>query len=111
LLGKADRMMQRCLHNRKANLAALGRSSQRTGKADRVDIGANPVEMMLGEPNNIDPELFGQPRFAQRLVDHDAIPRGIPAVRKQKVAELHPGPPPTLAEVSNALVPGYFLGC
>ena len=82
LFGKADRMMQRGLHDCKADFAVPRRGGQCAGKADRFDIGADPIEMMLGEPDHIDAERVGEPRLAQGLVDHDAVPLGIPAVRK-----------------------------
>src|SRR5271169_6847 len=69
LFGKTDRVMQRGLHDGKADLAVPGRGGQCAGKADRVDVGADPVEMMLGEPYHIDPKFVGEPRLAQGLVD------------------------------------------
>ena len=48
--------------------------------------------MMLGEPDHVDAQLVREPCFAQCLVDHDAIPRWVAAVRKEKIAEFHAGP-------------------
>src|SRR5215472_12849893 len=81
--------MQGRLHDREPDLAASRRRRERARKGDRVDIGADAVEMVLGEPDHIDPELVGQPGFAQRLVDDGAVPLGIAAVRKQEIAEFH----------------------
>ena len=82
--------MTKCrLHNRKADLAMPRRSRQCAGNRDRVDIGTYAVEMMLGEPDHVDPELVGEPSLAQRLVDHDAVAFGVAAIRKQEVAESH----------------------
>ena len=89
LLGQTDRMMKCRLHNRKADLALPRRRRQCAGKGDRVDIGAYAVEMMLGEPDHVDPELVGEPGLVQRLVDHDAVPFGIAAIREQEIAEFH----------------------
>src|SRR6516165_9652824 len=94
-------MMQRGLHDGKPDLAAPGRGGERTGESDRVDIGADPVEMVLGEPNHIDAELVGQPGFTQCLVDDSAVPLGVAAVRKQKIAEFHAGPPPSPSAASR----------
>src|SRR5215471_6482405 len=58
-------------------------------KADRVHIGANAVEMMLGEPNHIDAELVGKPGLPQGLVDDGAVAPGVTAIRKQEIADLH----------------------
>jgi hypothetical protein len=77
-------MMKCRLHNRKADLALPRRRRQYAGKGDRVDIGAYAVEMMLGEPDYVDPEFVGQPCLAQRLVDHDAVAFGVAAIGKQK---------------------------
>ena len=93
LLGQPDRVMQRGLQDRKAERAAFQRDGQCAGKADRVGIGADAVEMMLAEPDDIDPELVGQHRLAQRFVDDDTVALGIAAIGKQKIAEPH-GPPP-----------------
>src|SRR6266851_2963240 len=74
--------------------AALGdvvEDRQLPGEADRVDISADSVEMMLAKPDNVDPELIGEPRFAQGLVDDDTVPLGVPAVGKQEIAEFHAG--------------------
>src|SRR5215472_3532205 len=64
LFGKADRMVQRSLHNCEANFAVTRRGRQCAGKADRVDIGADPVKMMLGEPDYIDTKRVGEPRLS-----------------------------------------------
>jgi hypothetical protein len=45
--------------------------------------------VMLSEPDYIDPERVGEPSLAQRFVDDDAVPFGIPAVGKQEIAEFH----------------------
>ena len=103
LLCEADRMMQRRLHDREPDLAASRRSGQRTGKADRVDIGADPVEVVLGEPDHIHAELVRQPSLAQRLVDHRAVARRVAAVRKQEIAEFHAGIAPTLGASQGGL--------
>ena len=89
LLGEADRVMQRGLQHGEAERGALERDRQRAGKADRIGIGADAIEMMLAEPDNIDAELVGQHRLAQRLVDDNAVALRIAAVGKQKIAELH----------------------
>jgi hypothetical protein len=45
--------------------------------------------MMLGKPDHVDAELVGQPRLAERLVNYDAVPLGIPAVRNEEITEFH----------------------
>ena len=81
--------MQCGLHDRKADLGMPGRGRQCAGEDDRVDIGADPVEMMLGKPDHVDAEFVGEQRLAQGLVDHDAVPLGIAAVRKEEIAKFH----------------------
>ena len=81
LLGHADRMMQRHLRHREADLRALRCHRQRCREADRIDIGADAVEMMFGEPDHVEAQLVGQPRLAQCLVDHLVVAardRGFP---------------------------------
>ena len=87
LLGGTDRVVQRHLQHGKTELGLPRRRRQRAGKADRVGIGADPVEMVLGEPDHIAAEFVGEPCLAQRLVDYDAVPLGIAAVGKQEIAE------------------------
>ena len=58
--------------------------------------------MMLGEPDHIDTEGVGEPSLAQGFIDHNAVPRGIPAVRKQEIAEFHSEFPLAPPEVWNA---------
>src|SRR5882724_1757148 len=89
LLSQSDRMMQCRLHDRKADLGMPGRGRQRAGEGDRVDIGADPVEMMLGEPGHVDAELVAEQRLAQGFVDDDAVALGIAAVGKQEITEVH----------------------
>ena len=89
LLGQADRMVQCGLHDGKAELGAPGSSRQCTCEYDRVDIGADPVEMMLGQPNHVDAQLVGEQRLAQGLVDHGAVALEIAAVGKQEITEEH----------------------
>src|SRR6266478_6613131 len=79
-----------------------GRGRQRAGKADRVGISADPVEMVFAKPDHVGSELIGEPCFAQGLVDDDAVALGVAAVRKQEIAEFHAGLPPGLAGVTNA---------
>ena len=53
------------------------------------DIGADAVEMMLGQPHRVKAKLLGQFRLRDRLIDDAFVPRRIAAFRKQEVAELH----------------------
>ena len=89
LLGEAHRMMQRGLHHGKADRRASRCGGERAGKAHRVDISADAVEMVLGEPDHIDAELVRQRRLAQGLVDDDAVALRLTAVRKQEIAKVH----------------------
>src|SRR5271166_6705684 len=89
LLGHADRMMQRHLGDREADPDSLRRYRQRGGKTHRIDISADAIEMMFGQPDHLEAQLVSEPRLAQGLVDHLTIVRGIAAFRKQEVAELH----------------------
>jgi len=93
LLGEADRVVQRGLQDREAERGALQRDRQCAGKGDRIGVGADAVEMMLAEPDDIDAEPVGQHRLAQGLVDDDAVTRRVAAVGKQKIAEFHAAPP------------------
>ena len=88
LLGHADRMMQRHLRHREADLRALRGGRQRGGETDRIDIGADAVEMMFREPDHVEAEFIGQSCLAQGLVDDLAVARGVTAFREQEVAEL-----------------------
>ena len=94
LLGEADRMVQRHLQYREAEFGAAGRGGKRAGKADRVGIGADAVEMVLGEPDHVNAEFVREPSLAQGLVDDGAVMPGIAAVGKQEIAEFHYRPRP-----------------
>src|SRR5262249_20943987 len=91
LLSKADGMMQRGLNDCEADLAVPGRGCQCRSKTDRVDIGTDSIEMMLRQPDHVDAELVGKPSLSERFIDHDAVPFGVSAVWKQKIAEFHGG--------------------
>src|SRR6185437_10246161 len=89
LLGETDRVVQRGLHDREADPGMLQRSREHAGDPDRIGIDGDAVEMVLGQPDDVDAERIGQHRLADRLVDHRAVPRRIAAVGKQERAELH----------------------
>ncbi len=93
LLGEPDRVVQRHLQDREADFAVPGGGGERASKGDRVGIGADAVEMMLGQPDRVDAQFVGEPGFAQGLVDHDPVALGIAAVGKQEIAEFHAATP------------------
>src|SRR5260221_12453434 len=70
----------------------MRRGRECDGEDDRIGIGRDAVEMMLGEPDNVGSELVGQQRLAHRLVDDLAVARRIAAVGKQEIAEFHACP-------------------
>src|SRR5215475_12292551 len=62
LLCQANWVVQRHLRYGKADLDTAGHRSQRSGKADRVNVGADAVEMMLGKPHRVKAKLLGELR-------------------------------------------------
>src|SRR5262249_28294795 len=89
LLSQANWMVQRRLRHRKSDLDTAGHRGQRRGKADRVDIGADAVEMMLGQPHRVEAKLLGQLGLRDGFIDDAFVKRRFPAFGKQEVAELH----------------------
>ncbi len=89
LFGQADRVMERGLRHREADQGTVRGNGNRGGEAHRIDIGANAVEMVLGEPDRIEAEGVGEPCLRQSLLDHRAVLRRIAALGKQKVADPH----------------------
>ena len=89
LLGQADRMVQRHLRHREADLDALGARGERGGERHGIDVGADAVEMVLGQPQHLHAERVAEARLAQRLLDDLLVHRGVHRRRKQEVAEFH----------------------
>ena len=58
LFSHPDRMMQRHLRHREADLRPFRGHRQRCGEAHRIDIGADPIEVMLGEPDHVEAQLI-----------------------------------------------------
>ncbi len=109
LLGQADRVVQRDLRDGEADLDAAGRGGQRGGKAERIDVGADAVEMVLGQPQGVEAKLLRQPGLGDGLVDHALVLSRVAAFREQEIAEFHVG----LLWVGSAGAPslrGYASG-
>jgi len=66
-------MMQRGLQDGKADRGMMQRGRKRAGEGDWIGVDRDAVEMMLGEPDDVDPKLVRQPRLGQGLVDNRAV--------------------------------------
>ncbi|CUV03584.1 hypothetical protein MGWOODY_Clf2802 [hydrothermal vent metagenome] len=89
LLGEPDGVVQGHLGDGKAYLDLLGPGGDGRGESHRVDVNASAVEVVLRQPDGVEPQLVGQDRFFQRLFDHaEVVVRGF-TLWKEEVAELH----------------------
>src|SRR5215475_9029730 len=82
-------MVQRHLCHGKADLDTASHHGQRSSKTNRVDIGADAVEMMLCHPHRIKAKLLGQLGLRDGFIDDAYVQRRFAALGKQEVAELH----------------------
>jgi hypothetical protein len=73
LHGEADRMVERQLHDGKADADPLGAHSDGRGEQQRVVVDALTGEIMLGQPDVAEPELFGKAHLLDLLVDAGGI--------------------------------------
>jgi hypothetical protein len=89
LLGHADRMVQRHLRDREADLDLFRARRERRGESHRVDVRADAVEMVLGQPQHFHAELVAQLRLAQGLLDYLVVFLRVHRRGKQEIAELH----------------------
>jgi hypothetical protein len=78
------------LCHREADLGVGGRARQSGGECNRIDIGANAVEMMLGQPDRVVAQTVGEQRFLERLVDDAGVVRRGAAFGEQEVGDFHP---------------------
>ena len=101
LFGEADRVVQRRLKHGETEAGMAQTRGQRAGEPDRVGINRDAVEMVFGEPNDVDAELVGEMGLADRLVDHDAVMVGVAAVGKQEVGEFHADAPSKPRRISG----------
>ena len=92
LLGQSQRMIERRLENREADLDPRGHRAQRGGERRRIDVGGVAIEMMLGEEQGVDADLLGQHGLLQRLLDRATVIRRILALRKEKRSDFHDDP-------------------
>ena len=92
LLGHADGVVQRHLRHGETDAGARGRHRQSGGEGDGVDIGADAVEMMLGQPDHVIAELVRKARLPKGFVDDPGVIRRGSALGKQEVGEFHPTP-------------------
>src|SRR5437867_126783 len=81
--------MQRHLGDGEADVDLLRAGGKRGGEADGIDVGADAVEVVLGEPEHLHAERIAQLCFAQRLLDDSLIVRRVHRGRKQESAESH----------------------
>src|SRR5215469_3944564 len=72
-----------------SEICSARRIGWRSGKADRVNVGANAVEMMLGQPHRVKAKLLGQLGLRDGFIDNAFVQRWFAAFGKQEVAELH----------------------
>src|SRR5262249_22259772 len=79
------------------------------GEGDGIDVGADAVEVVLGEPEHVHAERIAQLRFLQRLLDDALIVRRVHRGRKQKIAEAHEVPYPSRS--SGAAARNRSLPC
>ena len=89
LLGEADRVVQGHLGDGEADVDLLRAGGKRGGEGDGIDVGADAVEVVLGEPEHVHAEVIAQLRFVQRLLDDPLIVRRVHRAREQEVAESH----------------------
>src|SRR5689334_25237439 len=82
-------MVQRHLGHGKPDLDTAGHRGQRSSKTNRVDIGADAVEMMLRQPYRVKAKLLRQLGLRDGFIDDAYVQRWIAAFGKQEVAELH----------------------
>jgi hypothetical protein len=73
-------------------LDLLRGGGKRGGEGDGIDVGADAVEVVLGEPEHIHAERVAQLCFVQRLLDHALIVRRVHRGREQEIAESHEVP-------------------
>jgi hypothetical protein len=82
-------MMERHLRHREADADALGAGGQRGREGDGIDVGADAVEVMLGEPQHLHAQLVAEPPLTERLLDDAPVLVGVGGGGEQEVAELH----------------------
>ena len=70
-------MVQRHLRHREADLDTLGARGERRGERHGIDVGADAVEMVLGQPEHLHAERITEARLAQRLLDDLLVHRGV----------------------------------
>src|SRR5690606_22543758 len=88
LLRHPDRMMQRHLRHCEADPDPPGAGCEGSGEADRVDVCAIAVEMMLGEPDHVEAELVAEASLGDALVNDRMIEVGIRRLREKEATEL-----------------------
>ena len=84
-----DRMMQRHLRHSETDFRMMRRGRQRGGETDRIDIGADAVEMMLRQPDDVEAQFVGQFRLTQGFVDHARVIGRGRGLREQEVGNAH----------------------
>ena len=67
--GEPHRVVKRQLHDREADLDPLGPHRDRRGEQQRIVVDALAGEIVLGQPDVAEPELFGQAHLLDLLVD------------------------------------------
>ena len=91
LLGEADRVVERHLCDGEADPGVVYGRGEGGSEADRVDVGADAVEVVLGEPDGVEAEGVGEAGFFYRLLNDAAVIGGVAAFGEEEVAEFHAG--------------------
>ena len=85
LLGEADRVVERHLCDGEADPGVLYGRGEGSSEADRVDVGADAVEVVLGEPDGVEAEGIGEAGFFYRLLNDAAIIGRVAAFGERKL--------------------------
>ena len=89
LNGQADGMMEGQLDHREAYLDALGAGGDGGPQHQRVGVGRRAVEVVLGEPDGVHTELFGQQNLVEGAVNDRRVLFRVVADRKDEGAKTH----------------------
>jgi hypothetical protein len=94
-------MAQRHLYDRETDAYALRAHCESRGERDRVRVDALTCKVVLGEPNAIEAQLFGERRLLELLEDGARVVLGGGGMRERQPAKFHALPPATSPGWSN----------
>ena len=91
-LGFDSLWVQRHLDHREPDGDASCPGGHRRGEDHGVSVGHRPVEVVLRQPDGVEPELLGEDQLGQGIFDHLTVPVGCQTRGKREVPKSHTCP-------------------